>query len=57
MREKSDNAQLDLFTGDNFIYRSILTNDNGLSEKEFIEYFNMRGASEKLFDILNNDFC
>jgi hypothetical protein len=56
MREKSKNAQLDLFTGDNFIYRSILTNDNGSSEKEIIEYFNMRGASEKLFDIQNNDF-
>ena len=56
MREKSDNAQLDLFTGDNFIYRSILTNDTESSEKEIIEYFNMRGASEKLFDIQNNDF-
>ena len=56
MREKSNNAQLDLFTGDNFIYRSILTNDKESSEKEIIEYFNMRGASEKLFDIQNNDF-
>ena len=56
MREKSDNAQLDLFTGDNFIYRSILTDDKESSEKEIIEYFNMRGASEKLFDIQNNDF-
>ena len=56
MREKSDDAQLDLFTGDNFICRSILTDDNESSEKEIIEYFNMRGASEKLFDIQNNDF-
>ena len=56
MREKTDNAQLDLFTGVNFIYRSILTNDKESSEKEVIEYFNMRGASEKLFDIQNNDF-
>ena len=56
MREKSNNAQLNLFTGDNFIYRSILTDDKESSEKEIIEYFNMRGASEKLFDIQNNDF-
>lgn len=56
MREKSNNAQLDLFTGDNFIYRSILTNDKESSDKEIIEYYNMRGASEKLFDIQNNDF-
>jgi len=33
MREQSDDAQLDLFTGDNFIYRSILTNDHESSEK------------------------
>lgn len=56
MREQSDDTQLDLFTGDNFIYRSILTNDHESSEKEIIEYYNMRGASEKLFDIQNNDF-
>ena len=56
MREQSNDAQLDLFTGDNFIYRSILTNDKASSEKEIIEYYNMRGASEKLFDIQNNDF-
>ncbi len=56
MREQSNDAQLDLFTGDSFIYRSILTNDHESSEKEIIEYYNMRGASEKTFDIQNNDF-
>jgi len=56
MREQSDDARSDLFTGDSFIYRSILTNDHASSEKEIIEYYNMRGASEKLFDIQNNDF-
>jgi len=56
MREKSDDPQLDLFTGDNFIYRCILTNDHENSEKEVIEYYNQRGGSERNFDILNNDF-
>lgn len=56
MREKNDNNQLDVFTGDNFIYRSILTNDWESSEKEVIEYYNQRGTSEKTFDIMNNDF-
>jgi len=56
MREKSDDPQLDLFTGDNFIYRCILTNDWDSSEKEVIEYYNGRGSSEKTFDIQNNDF-
>lgn len=57
MREKNDNAQLDLFTGDNFTYRAILTNDWQNDEKQIIEYYNQRGKSEKLFDVMNNDFC
>ena len=56
MREESDDAQMNLFIGDNMIYRSILTNDYEWDEKQVIEYYNMREASEKLFDIQNNDF-
>jgi hypothetical protein len=56
MREESDDAQMDLFTGDNMIYRSTLTDDHESDEKQIIEYYNMRGASGKLFDIQNNDF-
>jgi len=56
MREKSPDTQLDVFTGDTYIYRSILTNDHGSTEKEVIEYYNARGASEKIFDEMNNDF-
>lgn len=56
MREKSNDIQIDAFTGDTFIYRSILTNDWQSTEKETIEYYNQRGSSEKLFDVMNNDF-
>jgi len=56
MREKSDDNQIDIFTGDTYIYRSILTNDWQSTEKEVIEYYNQRGSSEKLFDVMNNDF-
>lgn len=56
MREKSDDNQIDMFTGDTFIYRSILTDDWQSTEKEVIEYYNQRGGSEKLFDVMNNDF-
>ncbi|MDO9580099.1 MAG: IS1380 family transposase [Bacteroidales bacterium] len=56
MREKSDDNQIDMFTGDTYIYRSILTNDWQSTEKEVIEYYNQRGSSEKLFDVMNNDF-
>ena len=56
MREVSTDKQLDLFTGDTFKYRSILTNDWESTEKDVIEYYNQRGSSEKTFDIMNNDF-
>jgi hypothetical protein len=56
MREKTGDLQLDLFEGEKFNYRCILTNDWENTEKEVIEYYNMRGASEKTFDIQNNDF-
>jgi hypothetical protein len=56
MREKSTDAQVDMFTQDTYIYRSILTNDHQSAEKEVIEYYNARGASEKVFDEMNNDF-
>jgi hypothetical protein len=56
MRERTNDPQLDLFEGEKFHYRCILTNDRESSEKEVIEYYNRRGASEKTFDIQNNDF-
>ena len=56
MREKKDNNQLDVFTQDNYKYRSLLTNDWQSTEEEVIKYYNQRGASEKLFDVMNNDF-
>jgi hypothetical protein len=56
MREKTNDPQLDLFEGEKFNYRCILTNDWVSTEKEVIEYYNQRGSSEKTFDIQNNDF-
>ncbi|MDP2161738.1 MAG: IS1380 family transposase [Flavobacterium sp.] len=56
MREKSDDNQIDIFTGDSFTYRSILTNDWQNTEKDIIGYYNQRGSSERVFDVMNNDF-
>jgi len=56
MREKTTNNQVDAFTGDTFKYRSILTSDWENTEKQIIEYYNNRGTSEKIFDVMNNDF-
>ncbi len=56
MREKNNNNQVDIFTEDSFSYRSILTNDMTSTEEEVIKYYNQRGSSEKIFDVMNNDF-
>ena len=56
MREPNKSGQTNLFTGDAMKYRSILTNDRQSTEKEVIEYYNQRGRSEKVFDVMNNDF-
>lgn len=56
MREKANSTQIDLFTKDTMKYRTILTNDWDSTEKEVIEYYNQRGKSEKVFDVMNNDF-
>jgi len=56
MREETSNNQVNVFTKDTFKYRSILTNDWENTEKQIIEYYNNRGATEKIFDVMNNDF-
>lgn len=56
MREKTNNTQIDIFTQDTYKYRLILTNDWKNTEKQIIEYYNNRGTSEKIFDVMNNDF-
>ncbi|MCP4176684.1 MAG: IS1380 family transposase [bacterium] len=55
-RTKQNQGQGNLFTEDARVYRSILSNDNKSSEKEIIEFYNARGTSEKVFDVMNNDF-
>ena len=56
MREQTSNNQIDAFTQDTFKYRTILTNDWESTEKDIIIYYNQRGATEKIFDVMNNDF-
>jgi hypothetical protein len=55
-REKNPNEQGNLFTGDCYLYRAIMTNDREKSELEVITFYNERGESERLFDEMNNDF-
>lgn len=56
MREKTNEKQIDLLTGDTMKYRSILTDDWKSTEKEVITFYNQRGTEEKTIDVLNNDF-
>lgn len=56
MKENTGTDQLNMFTKDTCSYRTLLTNDWGSTEKEVIEYYNNRGKSEKIFDVMNNDF-
>ena len=55
-REKKEDTQGDLFTGDDFTYRAIMTNNREMSNVEVVEFYNDRGESERLFDEMNNDF-
>lgn len=55
-REKRTNGQGDLFTGDDFIYRAIMTNNWEMADMDVVLFYNARGNSERLFDEMNNDF-
>ncbi|QUB62735.1 hypothetical protein J5A54_05285 [Prevotella melaninogenica] len=55
LRDKDGKKQTDMF-GVIYTYRCILTNNWTSTEKDIITFYNERGASEKNFDIQNNDF-
>ena len=55
-REANTTGQIDVFQGDSFIYSAIITNDFQTKDKDVVEFYNIRWASEKKFDELNNDF-
>ena len=56
-KEKRENGQIDLFTGDNSLYSAIITNDYELSDDQVVFFYNKRGAIEREFDVLKNDFA
>lgn len=54
-RVRRMNGDLDLWEGE-YTYRCILTNDYESSEKEIVEFYNLRGGKERIFDDMNNGF-
>lgn len=55
-RVANKTGQISTFTGDAYKYMFIITNDWEMSDRQVIEFYNQRGASEKVFDVQNNDF-
>jgi hypothetical protein len=55
-KEPRDDGQINMFTGEAFNYRGILTNDFESTDDQVVIFYNQRGATERQFDILKNDF-
>ena len=55
-RHKRKDGQVDLLSGSHYTYQGIVTNNESMSEKEVIEFYNQRGDSEKSNSYLLNDF-
>jgi len=58
-QRKQAGTWLDCFEdgGDDvYVYRAILTNEWEMTEEEVIGFYNQRGAKERVFDQMDNDF-
>lgn len=53
---KERGEQLDVFDCGQYTCRAILTNEKQMTEPAVIDYYNQRGAKEKIFDQMDNDF-
>ena len=54
-RQKRMDGVQDLWEGE-YTYRCILTNDYESSTREIVEFYNLRGGKERIFDDMNNGF-
>jgi hypothetical protein len=55
-KEARRDGQINLFTGEAFNYSPIMTNDFEMTDNEVVYFYNARGAEEREFDELKNDF-
>ncbi len=55
-KEARRDGQLNLFTGEAYNYSAIMTNDFEMTHDEVVFFYNARGAREREFDVLKNDF-
>ena len=54
-RQQRPDGELDLWEG-KYTYRCIMTNDYESSVSDIVEFYNQRGAKERIFDDMNNGF-
>jgi len=55
-KQQRDDLQANLFSGEAYNYYAIITNELEMSDDQVVFFYNQRGALEKEFDILKNDF-
>ncbi len=55
-KEARRDGQLNLFTGEAYNYNVVMTNDFEMTDDEVVFFYNARGAREREFDVLKNDF-
>jgi hypothetical protein len=55
-KEARRDGQINIFTGEAYNYSPIMTNDLEMTDDEVVFFYNARGAEEREFDILKNDF-
>ena len=55
-KEARKDGQINIFTGEAYNYSPIMTNDFEMTDDEVVYFYIARGAQEREFDILKNDF-
>jgi len=55
-KENNQDGQLNVFTNEACVYSCIMTNDYEKSNDDVVFFYNQRGAVEREFDVLKNDF-
>jgi hypothetical protein len=56
VKQKRLDGQIDLFTKEAFCYWCILTSDYDMTAGGIVNFYGQRGAAEREFDVLKNDF-
>lgn len=57
IKQKRHDGQINIFTNEAFEYWCILTSDFDMSAEEIVKFYAQRGAAEREFDVLKNDFA